>query len=178
MCWSSWKRLAKTVAGHPSRFSENDSNLARIVFPDSREMNRLLTSLGLTLVLLSPGHAHHGFANHFDPTREETIEGAVTRFDFVNPHTKFYLRVARASGETEDWVVETSGASEFLRNGQLSGDTIQPGDRLWIVGHPARAKSYEMRANRLRLPNGDELQLSNPYMPPSFLSEVEQPEQQ
>ena len=141
-------------------------------------MNRLLTSLGLTLVLLSPGHAHHGFANHFDPTREETVEGTVTRFDFVNPHTKFYLRVARASGETEDWVVETSGASEFLRNGQLSGDTIQPGDRLWIVGHPARARSYEMRANRLRLPNGDELQLSNPYMPPSFLSEFEQPEQQ
>lgn len=141
-------------------------------------MTRLLTSLGLTLVLLAPSHAHHGFANHFDPAREETIEGTVTRFDFVNPHAKIYLRVAGANGETEDWIVETSGASEFLRNGPMSADTIQVGDRVRILGHPARARSYEMRANRLRLPNGDELQLSNPYRPPSFLSEIERPEQE
>ena len=125
----------------------------------------------LALALYHPVQAHHGFANHFDPDQERAIEGIVTQFEFVNPHVKIHLQVQNRDGETEAWVVETGGVSVFLRSGLMSSDTIKVGDHLRIVGHPARVKDHEMRANHITLSSGDELQLSNPYVPPSFLQE-------
>ena len=127
----------------------------------------------VALVLCPFAKAHHGFANHFDPQQEHTIEGTVSRFDFVNPHVKIVLNVQLASGESESWMVETSGVSVFLRNGRMSRETIKIGDHLRVVGHPARERIHEMRANIITLPTGDELQLSNPYQPPAFLHEFE-----
>ncbi len=126
---------------------------------------KLLATLSSLIVLMvsNPGHAHHGFTNHFDPDQERAIEGIVTKFEFINPHVKIYLRVQSEDGQTDSWVVETSGSSGFLRNGRMSHDSLKAGDHIRIVGHPARVSEHEMRANHIVLPNGDELRMNNPY---------------
>jgi len=129
------------------------------------------------LLLFEPGHAHHGFTNHFDPDQELTIEGIVTEFNFINPHVTIQLQVQNEDGITELWTVETGGSSGFLRNGRLSRDSLRAGDRIQIVGHPARVGEHEMRANHVVLPNGDELRMNNPYIEIPFLRNTEGAEQ-
>ncbi|MGI9258796.1 MAG: DUF6152 family protein [Gammaproteobacteria bacterium] len=138
-----------------------------------RHHTALTGVLGLMLVQTST--AHHGFTNHFDPDREQTIEGVVTQFDFINPHVKIHLEVQLDGGATESWVAETGGSSGYLRNGRLSRDSIQPGDRILITGHPARAQEREMRANHIVLENGQELRMNNPYIEIPFLQNTDEP---
>ena len=127
----------------------------------------------ITLTLSHSGYAHHGFTNHFDPDQERAIEGIVTQFEFLNPHVKIHVRVRAENGETESWVAETGGSSGFLRNGRMSRDSLKAGDHVQIVGHPARVDPYEIRANHIVLPNGDELNMNNPYVPIPFLQKTE-----
>ena len=136
-----------------------------------RIFGRAIATFGTLIGLLAchPGHAHHGFTNHFDPDQELSIEGVVTQFDFINPHVTIHLDVVNDAGETEAWIAEMGGSSGYLRNGRLSRDSIKPGDRLQIFGHPARASDFEMRANHVALPDGRELNMNNPYLEIPFL---------
>jgi len=136
---------------------------------------RLLVTLSAVplLTLSAPGHAHHGFANHFDHEQEIVLEGIVTQFNFRNPHITVHFEVQNEDGETESWVAETGGSSGFLRNGRMTRDSIKPGDPIQITGHPARVTEYEMRVNQIILPNGDVLNMNNPYVTIPFLQESE-----
>jgi hypothetical protein len=139
---------------------------------------RLATLSVLIAVMHSgPGHAHHGFTNHFIPDEERTIEGTVTKFEFTNPHVKIHVQVQNEDGATESWIAETGGSSGYLRNGRMSSDSLQAGDHIQIVGHPARANAHEIRANYIKLPNGDELNMNNPYISIPFLEKTEGTEQ-
>ena len=130
------------------------------------------------LLVCYPGQAHHGFANHFDPEEKHSIEGIVTQFDFTNPHVTIYLDVKNNNGETETWIAETGGSSGFLRSGRLSRDSIKLGDRVQIVGHPARSLKLEIRANHITLPDGNELNMNNPYVEIPFLKQGREDKQQ
>src|SRR5215471_9131235 len=48
-------------------------------------------ALAAALAYGSPAHAHHGVAPHYDTSKPVTIEGVVSRFDFVNPHSFVYV---------------------------------------------------------------------------------------
>ena len=133
--------------------------------------DRFIAGLGSLVLWLGAQtvYGHHGFTNHFDPDQERTISGSVTRFDFVNPHVKIYVDVENDRGETEHWLIESGGTSGFLSSGRMSADSLQPGDHVEIVGHPSRHNEFEMRANRLVLPDGSEVTMRNPYEPVPFL---------
>ncbi len=127
---------------------------------------KLTTALSALIVLMlsHTGHAHHGFANHFDHSRELTLEGTVTEFNFRNPHVTIHFEVQNGDGEAESWVAETGGSSGFLRSGRISRDSLKAGDHIQIVGHPARVTEQEMRAVDVILPNGEKLHMANPYV--------------
>ena len=58
-----------------------------------------LSRLGaLAAVLALPALAHHGVAPHYDDDTQITIDGTVSEFEFINPHSFVYLRVAGADG--------------------------------------------------------------------------------
>jgi hypothetical protein len=81
--------------------------------------------------------AHHSEAG-FDVGSVITFEGAVTRVDWRNPHV--YVGVATASGstgETSEWEIETGAVPLLVRSG-WTRDSLQPGDRVAVRGHPAR----------------------------------------
>ena len=47
----------------------------------------------------APVSAHHSFAAQYDSTRPVTLQGAVTRVEWMNPHVYFYLDVTDAGGK-------------------------------------------------------------------------------
>jgi Family of unknown function (DUF6152) len=89
----------------------------------------------LLLAFSTPAFVHHSGAM-FDPTKEQTISGVVTEFNWTNPHSSFKLEVAGASG-SEIWAVEMNGPQNLMHDG-WKRTSLKIGDRITAVVHPLR----------------------------------------
>lgn len=99
-------------------------------------MNRILPVILAGLVFNYPAAAHHGFGL-FDMNREITLEGTLTGFDFVNPHSYVYFNVTGAAGSVTRMRCEMRAATVLRRSG-WSPDMFVSGKHIMIKGHPHR----------------------------------------
>jgi hypothetical protein len=91
----------------------------------------------LAPLLAAPAVAHHGVSAHYDDNRQVTIEGTVAEFQFINPHSFVYLRVAGTDGQEAIWHCELASRSVLARNG-LTAERFAPGTHVTITGSQAR----------------------------------------
>ncbi len=89
------------------------------------------------LVLSATCFAHHGVAPHYDTSKPVKIEGIVSKFEFINPHSFVYIETLDAGGQKQVWNCEMASRSVLSRNG-LRQDTFKPGDPITIDGVAAR----------------------------------------
>ena len=47
--------------------------------------------------------AHHGFDPHYDRNQTVLIEGTITKFEYVNPHSFVYVEVTNDGDTVEHW---------------------------------------------------------------------------
>jgi hypothetical protein len=94
-----------------------------------------LGALGLVLAL--PALAHHGVAPHYDDSKQVTIDGTVSEFKFINPHSFVYLRAAGPDGKEAVWHCEMASRSVLARNG-LTQESFATGKHVRITGSQAR----------------------------------------
>ena len=92
--------------------------------------------LVMLFLLALPAAAHHSFAI-FDSTREVTISGTVTEFQWTNPHCWLHVDVTGDDGATEQWVVEMLSKNVLGRMG-WNRISVKPGDEVTVVMHPVR----------------------------------------
>jgi hypothetical protein len=52
-----------------------------------------IVALGFLTVIVAPALAHHSFAAQYDSNKPVTLKGAVTKVEWQNPHTYFYIDV-------------------------------------------------------------------------------------
>jgi hypothetical protein len=90
-------------------------------------------ALSLSTVSVS---AHHSFAA-FDMSKEQTITGVVSRFDWTNPHTFIWVDVANEKGVTESWAIEGMSPNYLGRRG-WSKNSVKPGDRITVSIRPLK----------------------------------------
>jgi hypothetical protein len=95
-----------------------------------------LTGL-LACGLVSPCPAHHGVAPHYDANKPVTIEGVVSRFDFINPHSFVYVATVNDAGDEEIWQCELASSSVLSRNG-LTAETFKVGEPITVEGIAGR----------------------------------------
>jgi hypothetical protein len=88
------------------------------------------------LFMAPASNAHHSSAM-YDDKQTVSIEGAVTKFEWSNPHVYVYLKQLTAAGQAVEWEVEASPPSILRRLG-WSQDTLHAGDTITVTGHPAR----------------------------------------
>ena len=113
----------------------------------------------LFLVLLTgslvtvAANAHHGGAAY---TSDDyvSVTGAVTRFEFVNPHVLIYIAVTGDDGEVVEWSGELTSPNRLARMQTASSvqwhkDLLQPGDTITLAGNPARSGAPSLRLNRV-----------------------------
>jgi hypothetical protein len=91
----------------------------------------------LATLLALPALAHHGVAPHYDDSKQITIDGTVSEFQFINPHSFVYLRVVGADGKEAIWHCEMASRSVLARNG-LTAETFAVGKHVKITGSQAR----------------------------------------
>ena len=96
--------------------------------------------LGVTAPLL----AHHAFSAEFDAKAPVTLQGPITRVEWINPHAWIHMEVKKPDGKSEAWMVE-GGTPNTLQRLGISRDSIKVGTVIVVAGF--RAKDGRMRAN-------------------------------
>jgi hypothetical protein len=100
-------------------------------------MVRPRTAFTLTAALAAaPCFAHHGVAPHYDDSKVVSLDGTVSEFQFINPHSFVYLRVT-TNGQEAIWHCEMASRSVLERNG-LTVQMFAPGKHVRIEGSQAR----------------------------------------
>jgi hypothetical protein len=87
-------------------------------------------------VLAAPASAHHSFAM-FDQTKEISLTGTVTEFQWTNPHTWIELDVRNAAGGVDHWSLESGSVHTLTRLGWRS-KMVKPGDRIGVTLNPMK----------------------------------------
>src|SRR5215831_13211224 len=115
---------------------------------------RLAAIVIATFCLTAPeARAHHSFAAEFDATKALRITGALTKIDWSNPHTYFYIDVKDENGAVANWSCEAGSPGALSRRGFKRGD-LKLGDTIVVDGYRAKDGSRLIDARRVTLPDG------------------------
>ena len=96
---------------------------------------------------LKPVAAHHSVPETFDISKEITIRGVVTKIEWTNPHTRFWVDARNDDGTVSNWELELPPPNALKRS--LGVDFMKPGDQVTVVLW--RAKDGSRLANTLTL---------------------------
>lgn len=93
----------------------------------------------LLLVATKAALAHHSFAAEFDADKPFTLTGVVTKVEWQNPHTFFYIDVTdTATTKVTNWALEM-GSPNGLMNQGWTRNTLKVGDVVTVDGSLARS---------------------------------------
>ena len=108
------------------------------------------------LAAASPLSAHHSWP--VDTSREITVKGTVTGYDWGNPHVMMGLEVKDANGKIEKWNVGGPSTARMAGNG-WGRKTLKMGDGINAIGHRFTDGSNILRLQKIVMANGKELLL-------------------
>jgi DNA/RNA endonuclease YhcR with UshA esterase domain len=97
--------------------------------------------------------AHHSFAAQYDANKPITLTGTITKVEWTNPHTYFYLDVVDDRGKVVNWAVEGGAPNVLYREGWRP-TSLKPGDKVTISGSRARDGSNLINATLFKMPDG------------------------
>ena len=89
----------------------------------------------LMLVPMAAG-AHHSQAM-YDNSKELTISGIVSEWEWTNPHTWLHVMIKDETGTDREWTFESNSTGQLERGG-WSREAIKPGDEVSVVYRPLR----------------------------------------
>src|ERR1700704_6610052 len=115
--------------------------------PFKAKLAFVLAGAGMLLGAL-PVLAHHAFSAEFDEKKPLKLQGIVTKWELVNPHSWIHLAVKGADGKITPWMVEGGSPNSLFRNG-FTKESLPEGTEIIVEGY--RAKDGADRAGGAHL---------------------------
>ena len=113
-------------------------------------------SVVAALLAVTPIRAHHAFAAEFDAQQPITLRGAVTRVEWINPHTWIHINVKDADGKLTEWMIEGGTPNTLLRRG-VDKNSLPAGTEIVVDGYRAKNGSNRANGRDITLPDGRKL---------------------
>jgi hypothetical protein len=97
--------------------------------------------------------AHHSFSAEFDATKPVKIDGVVTKVEWTNPHTHFYVDARVEHGKPVNWELELGSPNMLQREG-WNRNSLKPGDHVLVDAFLAKDGSKLANVRDIRRPDG------------------------
>jgi Family of unknown function (DUF6152) len=120
-------------------------------------VNRTLrTAAAILLLTAIRTSAHHSFAAEYDENKLITVSGAVSKFEWINPHALLFLDGTDAAGKAGSWKFEMGSPGSLESRGWKKTD-LKTGDRITVEGYAAKDGSNVASVRRVKLADGRRL---------------------
>ncbi|HZI50267.1 MAG TPA: DUF6152 family protein [Terriglobia bacterium] len=94
--------------------------------------------------------AQRSFTTTYDSTRKVTLEGPVTKLDWVNPRAFLFINVRDSSGTVSNWAVEFGNPLELEKSG-WKATSLKIGEIVRVEGVLARGEDRQASATSVVL---------------------------
>ena len=102
--------------------------------------------------------AHHGSAA-YDTSKNISITGRVTDFQFINPHVLIYIEVQNRDGRVVEWSGELTSPNRLARSSRGATvkwhrESLKLGEMIELGGNPAVNGAPSLRLTKVIDANG------------------------
>ena len=116
-----------------------------------------LVVAGVWLLLAAvPTWAHHAFSSEFDINKPLKMQGTLTKWEMINPHSWFHIDVKSPDGTVVSWLVEGGTPNQLIRLG-VTKNTLPIGTEFVIEGYQAKDGSNRAVGRNFVLADGRRL---------------------
>lgn len=97
--------------------------------------------------------AHHSFEAEYDASKPITLVGVVTKFEWTNPHARFYVDVKDDRDNTVNWNLELASPNALVHQG-WKRTSLKIGDHVTVEAWLAKDGSQIANAKSVILADG------------------------
>ena len=102
--------------------------------------------------------AHHAFSAEFDINKPIRLQGKLTKWEMINPHSWFHVDVKDEHDQMVPWMIEGGSPNQLIKAG-VTKKTLAIGTVLTIEGYQAKDGSNKAVGRNLLLADGSRLVL-------------------
>lgn len=115
----------------------------------------VVVGVGL-LVAATPVWTHHSFSSEFDVNKPMKLQGTLTKWEMINPHSWFHLDVKDRDGKVVSWLIEGGSPNQLIRLG-VTKNTLSVGTELIVEGYLAKDGTNKAVGRNLAFADGRRL---------------------